>query len=261
MQEHLGGAVIGREFRDHLAVIGGGAEHPRVERNSRDRLALDGLGESRALDFRALGHADLIKTIERRAVVGPRRLRICQHVLGVAQIGKVRLGDDQDVIRPDQGALGPGRPLMRNVEHDAGRSSCVSCRRSHRKRPRQNRRLVERRRRRQQTQVVGAFRKQALHDGGVGPIRLKYRVGYSLYRILIVVETRGTEGKIEIDDDGIQRESRAIDQATLCATVDAPTPPFAPTTAMIRPTGDSFRAENRPQIERTTSSVSTGPMT
>ena len=48
--------------------------------------------------------------------------------------------------------------------------------------------------------------------------------------------------------------SRAIAQATLCATVDAPTPPLAPTTAMIRPTAMASDAENRPQIERTTSS-------
>ena len=55
--------------------------------------------------------------------------------------------------------------------------------------------------------------------------------------------------------------SRAMAQATLCATVDAPTPPFAPTTAMMRPTATASDAENKPQIERTTSRVSTGPIT
>ena len=55
--------------------------------------------------------------------------------------------------------------------------------------------------------------------------------------------------------------SRAIAQATLCATVEAPTPPLAPTTAMMRPTAIASDAENRLQIERTTSSVATGPMT
>ena len=55
--------------------------------------------------------------------------------------------------------------------------------------------------------------------------------------------------------------SRAIAQATLCATVEAPTPPLAPTTAMMRPTATASDAENRLQIERTTSSGSTGPMT
>ena len=39
----------------------------------------------------------------------------------------------------------------------------------------------------------------------------------------------------------------------LCATVDAPTPPLAPTTAMMRPTGLASGAENSPQIARTTS--------
>ena len=49
--------------------------------------------------------------------------------------------------------------------------------------------------------------------------------------------------------------SREIAQATLCATVDAPTPPLAPATAIIRPTATASDAENRPQIERTTSST------
>jgi hypothetical protein len=31
--------------------------------------------------------------------------------------------------------------------------------------------------------------------------------------------------------------SRAMEKATLCAIVEAPTPPLAPTTAMMRPTG------------------------
>ena len=50
-------------------------------------------------------------------------------------------------------------------------------------------------------------------------------------------------------------------QATLCATVEAPTPPLAPTTAMTRPVMMASEAENRLQIERTTSMVSTGPIT
>ena len=54
--------------------------------------------------------------------------------------------------------------------------------------------------------------------------------------------------------------SRAIAQATLWAMVDAPTPPLAPTMAMIRPTALASGAENRLQIERTTSSALTGAM-
>ena len=53
-------------------------------------------------------------------------------------------------------------------------------------------------------------------------------------------------------------KSRAIAQATLWATVEAPTPPLAPTTAMIRPTGLASGDENSPQTERTTSMVPTG---
>ena len=55
--------------------------------------------------------------------------------------------------------------------------------------------------------------------------------------------------------------SRAIDQARLCATVEAPTPPLAPMTAIMRPTVTASVAWNRLQIERTTSITWTGPMT
>ena len=54
--------------------------------------------------------------------------------------------------------------------------------------------------------------------------------------------------------------SRAIAQPMLWATVEAPTPPLAPTTAMTRPTGLASGAENSPQIARTTSIVPIGAM-
>ena len=37
--------MAGRQFRDHLAVVGGGAEHLRLERDDRDRLVVERLGE------------------------------------------------------------------------------------------------------------------------------------------------------------------------------------------------------------------------
>ena len=40
--------MIGGDLRDHLAVIGGGAEHPRVERDGRDRRGLDASWRIRA---------------------------------------------------------------------------------------------------------------------------------------------------------------------------------------------------------------------
>ena len=49
-----------------------------------------------------------------------------------------------------------------------------------------------------------------------------------------------------------------MEKAILCATVEAPTPPLAPTTAMIRPTGLASGAENRPHTERTTCRAPTG---
>ena len=191
---------------DHLAVVGGGAEHFRIERYGRDRLALERLGEFARGDFRPLVHADLIEAIQRRPVVGTRRLQHVQHVLGVAHVGEIGLGNDQDIVRADQRPLGPGRPLVGNVEHDAGgghaqriedriegvRAEIID--------------LFERRRRRQQAEAVGAFRQQALHQGAVGPVLLEHRIGDALDRILVVVEAGGAERQIEVDDDGIQRQ-------------------------------------------------------
>src|SRR3981081_2494024 len=40
----------------------------------------------------------------------------------------------------------------------------------------------------------------------MGPIGRENRVGDALQRILVVVETGGAEGEVEIDDDGIKLE-------------------------------------------------------
>ena len=53
---------------------------------------------------------------------------------------------------------------------------------------------------------------------------------------------------------------RAIAQARLWATVDAPTPPLAPTTAMVRPIGSDPGEWNKSETACTTSSGSTGAM-
>ena len=65
---------------------------------------------------------------------------------------------------------------------------------------------VERRRRRQQAEMVGAFRQQAVDEGGIDAIGREHRVGNALRRILIVVEPGGAEGEVEVGDDRIQRE-------------------------------------------------------
>ena len=52
---------------------------------------------------------------------------------------------------------------------------------------------LERRRRRQQAQVVGAFRQQAVDEGGVDAVGREHRVGDALRRILVVVEAGGAE--------------------------------------------------------------------
>ena len=66
--------MAGGHFGDHLAVIGGGAEQLRLERNARDRLVVERLGEIGRLDLRPLRHADLVEADRTAAVVRPRRL-------------------------------------------------------------------------------------------------------------------------------------------------------------------------------------------
>ena len=106
----------------------------------------------------------------------------------------------------DQQPLGPARPLMRHVEHDAG----------NRRAQRIEDRIegvgaeivdaVERRRRRQQAQVFGAFRQQPVDERGVDAVGREHRVGDALRRVLVVVEAGGAEGEIEIGDHRIEGE-------------------------------------------------------
>ena len=107
--------------------------------------------------------------------------------------------------------------------------------------------------------MVGAFRQQTIDECDIDAIRRENRIGDPLRRILIVVEAGRTEGQVEIDNDQFKREiARRSPTPTLCATVDAPTPPLAPTIAMTRPTALASGAVNSPQIARTTSIVPIG---
>ena len=261
LTKHFGSAVRRCDFGDHLAVIGRRAEHLRLERNDRDRLVVERLGEIRRLDLGPLRHADLIEAVERAVIVRPRGFQEVEQIFCIAQVGKVGRGDDQDVVGADQRMLGPAGPLMRHVEDDArhGRAQRIEDRLE---------RIgaevvdaVERRRRRQQAEVIGALRQQSVDEGGVDAVRAKTprprcpACGSWLKSRPAVPKARSrsvtTESSIR---------SRAIENAMLWATVEAPTPPLAPTTAMTRPTGLASGAENSPQIARTTWIVPIGEM-
>ncbi len=95
-----------------------------------DRLALDAPWRTRGRDFRPLRHADLVEAVQRRRSLGRERLQQIEHVLGVAQVGEVGRGHDQNVVGADQGALGPARPLMRQRRARCRASSRAACRRS-----------------------------------------------------------------------------------------------------------------------------------
>ena len=118
---------------------------------------------------------------------------------------------------------------------------------------------VERRRRRQQAQMIGAFRQQAVDEGGVDAVRREHRIGDALRRILVEVEAGGAERQIEIGDDRVElevardrpgdvvRDGRGADAALGADHRDA----------CGRPAWRPAR-ENRPETERTTSIVPTG---
>ena len=52
--------------------------------------------------------------------------------------------------------------------------------------------------------MVGAFRQQPVDERRVDAVGRKYRLGDALRRILIVVETGGAEGEIEVGDDRVE---------------------------------------------------------
>src|SRR5213595_2607898 len=80
--------MIGGDFRDHLAVIGGRAKHLRLERNGRDRLGLDRLGKFVEVDLGSLRHADLIEAIQRNAVIRPRCLQQIEDILVLRKLAR-----------------------------------------------------------------------------------------------------------------------------------------------------------------------------
>src|SRR4051794_40865314 len=96
LPERLRRAMAGGHFADHLAVIGSGAEYLRLERNRRQRLVFERLGEIGRADLRPLRHPDLIEAVVRAMVVRARCLEQIEQVLGIAQIGEVRRGDHED---------------------------------------------------------------------------------------------------------------------------------------------------------------------
>ena len=94
---------------------------------------------------------------------------------------------------------------MRHVEHDAGNRAAQ---RIEDRIEGVGAEIVdpfERRRRRQQAQVIGAFGQQAVDEGRVDAVGREHGVGDALRRILIVVETGGAEGQIEIGHHRIER--------------------------------------------------------
>ena len=87
---------------------------------------------------------------------------------------------------------------------------------------------IERGGRRQQAQVVRAFRQQAVDECGVDAVGREHRVRDALRRILIVVETRGSETEIEVADDGVELEVARNRPGDIVRDGRCPDPAFCP---------------------------------
>ena len=151
--------MIGGNFRDHLAVIGGRAEHLRVERDRRNRLASIALANS-AVAISGRWYADLVEALERREIVPAAAPSTESTRFLVLRRLARSCCDDQDIVRGNQGALGPSPTIA------ARRARCKALVRSVMKI--ESKRIgaeiidpVERRRRRQQAEMIRAFRQQA----------------------------------------------------------------------------------------------------
>src|SRR5689334_12682291 len=116
--EKLGRLRPGTDLGNHLAVARGGAEDLRFEGNDDRRLDADRTGEVADRDFGTLGNADLIENEAGRPVIRPCGLEKVDEVLGVAKAGKLRAGSDDDVVRLNEGGLGPRRPDIGHIDDD-----------------------------------------------------------------------------------------------------------------------------------------------
>ena len=122
------------DFRDHLAVVG---RPCRTVCRSNGIAAIGGLrsrlGELARVDFRALRQTDLIETIQRRPVVGPRRFQHAQACLLVlrrlARSGSatIRISSAPTKARLVHPTIDAERPARCRAW------SCATYRRSHRR--------------------------------------------------------------------------------------------------------------------------------
>ena len=111
---------LGGELLDHLAVVGGQAEGLAVELDDLRRLEVERDREFLDRDLRPLRRLGHVDDEVRRPVVGAVLLQQIDEVLGVAQVGEVGHGGDDDLVGLQQHALHPRRPGVRQVDGDVG---------------------------------------------------------------------------------------------------------------------------------------------
>ncbi len=188
-----------------------------IEIDDGQRLDAEGVFELAHGDLGPLRHVGHVEHEMRARVVLARAFDEIEHVLGVAQIGEIGHGRDDDLIGLQQHVLLPRRPGMWEIDrhvghvlaHDVddglaglGRKIVVA---------------VEDDRRGKDGQMFGAHRQKAIEQHLVEPLRCLQGVGDALHGILIEVEAGGAEGEIEIGDDDVRAQRLRKDPGDVVA--------------------------------------------
>ena len=166
--------------------------------------------------------------------------------LVVAQARQIRRRHDHDFVGREQRLLHPRRPQMRHVHDHARRDLAHGIEHGFIGAGLGIVDAIQHRRRREQRKMLARFQQQAVEQHIVEALRRGQRIGDALARFLVEIQTRRAERQIEIDDGGVDLAgARRCDQPTLCASVEEPTPPRAPTKLTTRPDGRGFRTRDR----------------
>ena len=126
--------------------------------------------------------------------------------LGVAERGELGGGDDHDLVRADEDAPRPGRPAVRQVEHDGRRRAAQDVDQPVHRRFREVRGAVEGGGRGEQAEIVAALRQEAVDEVRVEAVGREDRLRHALRRILVEVEAGRAEGDVEVHDHRRHRQ-------------------------------------------------------
>src|SRR3569833_1786361 len=165
--EDLIGPVVRRDLGEHLAVVCSRPERRRVEGDLAEQLALNRCRELLGCNLGPLGHTKLVDHQQRLSLIGPKGLHRVGEILGVAEVGEIRLGDDDDFVDGRERMADPGGPVMRDVQHHHRGGLLRELEHLFKIALAIVERLVEHGRRSQQVDVIGGLAHQTVEHGGI----------------------------------------------------------------------------------------------